>query len=193
MTSTGDSQKADKFLAVLDRGEAFARENYHNVALNYGTLPRASRRLASSGHPLPQTRAGPTAGPETWNYPDSGYATLAHPRRSAPASRAMETLYHQPQNPSRPASAALRVIPQHREPGSKPMRLDVPPEGDWRTADYRTAPVDGPAFSRPDPRSRVLRGPPVQLCSLCQQSPAEHGLNHCQACRPYLNRYRPTS
>ncbi|XP_072534431.1 inactive ubiquitin carboxyl-terminal hydrolase 54a isoform X2 [Salminus brasiliensis] len=189
----GDSQKVDKFLAVLDRGEALGRENYHSVAMNYGTLPRAPRRPTPSGPSLPKARVGPAAGPEAWNYPDSGYATLAHPRRSAPASRVMETPYQQSQHPGRPTPTAPRMIPQHHEPVVKPLRLDVPPESDWRTADYRTAPIDGPAFSRPDPRTRSLRGNPAQLCSLCQQSPAEHGLSQCQTCRSYINHYRPTS
>uniref|UniRef100_A0AAR2LDE0 USP domain-containing protein n=1 Tax=Pygocentrus nattereri TaxID=42514 RepID=A0AAR2LDE0_PYGNA len=185
----GNSQKVDKFLAVLDRGEAQTRENYHSVALSYGTLPRAPRRPAPSGLSLPHVRVGP----EAWSYPDSGYATLTHPRRSDPASRATETAYQQPQRHGRPAPAAPRMIPQHHEPAVKPMRLDVPPEGDWRTANFRTAPMDAPPFCRPDPRSRPIHGPPTQLCSLCQQSPPEHGITHCQACRVYMNHYRPIS
>ncbi|XP_066534974.1 inactive ubiquitin carboxyl-terminal hydrolase 54a [Hoplias malabaricus] len=180
----GDSQKVDKFLAVLDRGEALARENYHSVAMSYGTLPRAARRPAPSG----SGTVIRTACPETWNYPDSGYATLAHPRRSVPSSRATEPTYQQPQR-----LAAPRIVSQHHEPAAKPLRLDMPPESDWRTAHYRTAPMDGPALSRPDPRSRVLRGVSAHLCSLCQQSPAEHGFSHCHACRPYMNYYRPNS
>ncbi|KAG9275546.1 inactive ubiquitin carboxyl-terminal hydrolase 54 isoform X1 [Astyanax mexicanus] len=189
----GDSQKVDKFLAVFDRGEALARENYHSVAMNYGTLPRAPRRSAPSGSTLPKARVGPAAGPEAWNYPDSGYATLAHPRRSAPTSRLIEAPYQPFQHPGRPTQTAPRMIPQHHEPMVKPMRLDVPPECDWRTTDYRTAPVDSPAFSRPDPRTRSLRGFPSPLCSLCQQSPAEHGLSQCQTCRSYMNHYRSAS
>ncbi|KAI4894263.1 hypothetical protein NFI96_016291 [Prochilodus magdalenae] len=185
----GNSQKVDKFLAVFDRGEALTRENYQSVALNYGTLPRAFRRPAPPGPSPPQA----SVGPEAWNYPDSGYATMAHPRRSAPASRTMEIPYQQPQHPGRPALAGPRMIPQHHEPAVKPLRLDVPPEVDWRTVDYRTAPVDGHAFSRPDSRNRPLHGPPPQLCSLCQQSPTEHGFSRCQACRAYMNHYRPTS
>ena len=73
------------------------------------------------------------------------------------------------------------------------MRLDVPPEGDWRTANYRTAPMDAPPFCRPGPRNRPLHGPPAQLCSLCEQIPPEHGFSHCQACRVYMNHYRPIS
>ncbi|XP_016412417.1 inactive ubiquitin carboxyl-terminal hydrolase 54-like [Sinocyclocheilus rhinocerous] len=187
---TGDCQKANKFLAVLDRGETFSRKNYHNVALSYGTLPRALRRSVSSGPPVHQMRPGPPAGPGPWNYPDAVYATLSHPHRTTASNRTMDGFYRQPHQKS--ASAA--PIPHHSshhhphlEPPTQPFRLDVPPERDWRAA------RDSHVFPRTEPRGGTSCGPPVYICGLCKQNPAEPTRSYCQTCRAHMNHYRKTS
>uniref|UniRef100_A0A8C1QDX7 Inactive ubiquitin carboxyl-terminal hydrolase 54-like n=1 Tax=Cyprinus carpio TaxID=7962 RepID=A0A8C1QDX7_CYPCA len=187
---TGDCQKANKFLAVLDRGETFSRENYHNVALNYGTLPRALRRSVSSGPPVHQMRPGPPAGPGPQNYPDAVYATLSHPHRTAASYRPMDGFYRQPHQ----KSASTTLIPHHSshhhphlEPPTQPLRLDVPPERDWRAA------RDSHVFPRTEPRGGTSRGPPVYICGLCKQNPAEPTRSYCQTCRAHMNHYRKTS
>lgn len=171
--SAGDSQKVDRFLAVLDRGEALA---HNSVAMSYGTLPRAPRRTAPSVLSMPQARVGLAAHPEAWNYADPRYATLAHSGHSMPASRPVDISQHQPQRASLPRQPPF-------VPTAQPTRMDMPPEGDWRTAPYRTGHPDGQVF-------RTRRGSHMQLCSLCQQSPAEPMGNYCQACIAYRNRYR---
>ncbi|XP_034158665.2 inactive ubiquitin carboxyl-terminal hydrolase 54a isoform X1 [Pangasianodon hypophthalmus] len=174
--SAGDPHKVDRFLAVLDRGEALAHNSSHSVAMSYGTLPRAPRRTAPSVPSTPQARVGLAARPEAWNYTDPRYATLAHSGRSAPASRPVDISQHQPQRASLPRQP-LSV------PTAQPMRMDMPPEGVWRTSPYRTGHPDGQAF-------RAQRGSHMQLCSLCQKSPAEPMGKYCQACIAYRNRYR---
>ncbi|XP_043111181.1 inactive ubiquitin carboxyl-terminal hydrolase 54a isoform X3 [Puntigrus tetrazona] len=186
----GDCQKANKFLAVLDRGETFSRENYHNVAMSYGTLPRAPRRSVSSGPPVHQVRPGPPVGLGPRNYPDAAYATLSHPRRTTASNRMMDGFYRQPHQQSTSATP----IPQHSshhhphlEPPAQPLRLDMPPERDWRAA------RDAHVFPRTEPRGGTSRGPPVYICGLCKQNPAEPTRSCCQTCRAHMNHYRMTS
>ncbi|XP_062850838.1 inactive ubiquitin carboxyl-terminal hydrolase 54a [Trichomycterus rosablanca] len=164
----GDSQK---FLAVLDRGEALSRYSSHSAALSYGTLPRAPRRPAPPGPTMPPVRAGPVAHSEGRNFTDARYATLAS------SSRPADVPYRQPRHAS---------LPRQASSAAQPTRMDMPPEGDWRTASYRTAPSDGQA-------SRAHRGTPMQLCLRCQKSPAEFVSAYCQACMAYIKHYRPTS
>ncbi|XP_055758143.1 inactive ubiquitin carboxyl-terminal hydrolase 54a isoform X2 [Salvelinus fontinalis] len=213
---SGDHQKGDQFLAVFDRGEAFSRENYHSVALSYGTLPRAPRRAPPSGSSsLPQPREGPSPGPGPgyYSHPDTGYATLSHPRRSGPP-RGTINGYRQPLQPSRiNAILPTRLPPQHHpayhqlsnETSTQPLRLDVPPDVDWRTPDYRMVPPSMPMrdphplhqpTQKPDqPRMRASsRGPgSAPLCSLCQQLPTEPSRHYCQSCLAYMARFRPAS
>uniref|UniRef100_A0A8C8I7L1 USP domain-containing protein n=1 Tax=Oncorhynchus tshawytscha TaxID=74940 RepID=A0A8C8I7L1_ONCTS len=167
--------RSDQFLAVFDGGEAFSRENYHSVALSYGTLPRAPRRAPPSG---------PGPGPGYYSHPDTGYATLSHPRRSAPP-RGTINGYRQPPQPSRiNAILPTRLPPQHHpayhqlsnETSTQPLRLDVPPDVDWRTPDYRMVP---PSIA--------------PLCSMCQQLPTEPSCHYCQSCGAYMARFRPAS
>ncbi|XP_053535788.1 inactive ubiquitin carboxyl-terminal hydrolase 54a isoform X2 [Ictalurus punctatus] len=173
--SAGDPQKVDRFLAVLDRGEALAHGSSHSVMMSYGTLPRAPRKSAPSVPRMPQARVALAARPEAWNYTDPRYATLAHSGRSVPASRPVDISQHQLQRASLPRQQSV--------PTAQPTRMDMPPEADWRTATFRTGHPDGQA-------SRTRRGSHVQLCSLCQQSPAEPMGTYCQACIAYRNRYR---
>ncbi|CAB1343518.1 unnamed protein product [Coregonus sp. 'balchen'] len=213
---SGDHQKGDQFLAVFDRGEAFSRENYHSVALSYGTLPRAPRRVPPSGSSsLPQPREGrsPGPGPGYYSRPDTGYATLSHPRRSAPPSGTING-YRQPPQPSRiNGTLPIRLPPQHHpahhrlssETSTQPLRLDVPPDVDWRTPNYRMVPPSMPMrdahplhqpTQKPDqPRMRATsRGPgSAPLCSLCQQLPTEPSCHYCQSCGAYMARFRHAS
>nr|XP_055025712.1 inactive ubiquitin carboxyl-terminal hydrolase 54a isoform X1 [Misgurnus anguillicaudatus]XP_055025713.1 inactive ubiquitin carboxyl-terminal hydrolase 54a isoform X1 [Misgurnus anguillicaudatus]XP_055025714.1 inactive ubiquitin carboxyl-terminal hydrolase 54a isoform X1 [Misgurnus anguillicaudatus]XP_055025715.1 inactive ubiquitin carboxyl-terminal hydrolase 54a isoform X1 [Misgurnus anguillicaudatus]XP_055025716.1 inactive ubiquitin carboxyl-terminal hydrolase 54a isoform X1 [Misgurnus ang len=199
---SGDCHKANKFLAVLDGGEAPPYESYHNVALSYGTLPRALRRSTSSG-PLE-----PSAGQGSRSYADTAYATVSRSHRSAPPSRTVDGVYRQPhQQSSRAPSNTPHVapVPQHFshhhphvsfEPSAQPVRLDVPPEKDWRAGDRRIAPRDTRVIQRPaEPRGGASRGPtpPSYLCSLCKINPAEPSRSYCQTCRAYVNHYKMTS
>ncbi|XP_046885357.1 extensin-like [Hypomesus transpacificus] len=213
---SGDPQKAQQFLALFDRGEALARENnYHSVALSYGTLPRAPRRAAPSGSSssLPRPREGP-AGPSgsLWSRPDPGYTTLAHPRRSASKPGTANGLYRQPGKPNGtmpPHYYQHQPPPSHHprrlsgETLAQPLRLDVPPEGDWRTPTHRVAAPpsvrEAHPFCQPAQRSECLPiragrapyGSSAQLCSLCQQLPSEPSRHYCQACGAYMARFRP--
>ncbi|XP_059422505.1 inactive ubiquitin carboxyl-terminal hydrolase 54a isoform X2 [Carassius carassius] len=186
----GDCQKANKFLAVLDRGETFSRENYHNVAMSYGTLPRAPRRSVSSGPPVHQARPGPPAGPGPRNYPDAAYATLSHPHRTTASNRTIDGFYRQPQQQSASTTPISHHSSHHHpnlEPPTQPLRLDVPPERDWRAA------RDTHVFPRTETRGGTSRSLPVYICGLCKQNPAEPTRSYCQTCRAHMNHYRMTS
>ncbi|XP_068423597.1 inactive ubiquitin carboxyl-terminal hydrolase 54a isoform X2 [Clinocottus analis] len=198
-----------QFLAVSDRHPALSGQSLHSVALSYGTLPRAPRRApppssSSSTASLPRPRAGsgpapPLPGPQTH------YATLCHPRRSANA--AANVHYRQPSLPIN-VNGSARYAPHHlRGPGeappsAQPLRLDVPPETDWRRdIDRRAAGSsrDPRAARQHQPLQRVASHQPPrprrdpQLCSLCQQLPAEPSRPYCQSCGTYVARFRPVS
>ncbi|XP_055774200.1 inactive ubiquitin carboxyl-terminal hydrolase 54-like [Salvelinus fontinalis] len=211
---SGDHQKGDQFLAVFDRGEAFSRENYHSVALSYGTLPRAPPRAPPSwSSSLPRPREGPNPGPGYYSRPDMGYATLSHPRRSAPPSGAINGYRQPPQSSRINGTLPSRLQPQHHpahhrlssETSNQPLRLDVPPDDDWRTPDYRMVapsmpmrhahPLHQPTQRHDHPRMMASsRGPgSAQLCSLCQQLPTEPSRHYCQSCGVYMARFRPVS
>ncbi|XP_069581542.1 uncharacterized protein [Brachyistius frenatus] len=176
-------------LVVPDRRPSLSGQSVHSVALSYGTLPRAPRRAPpSSSSTLPRPKHAPPPGPQ------SLYATLVHPRRSASSNG----LHCQP--PPGKVGGASGFAPQHLQvPGdtpSRPRRLDVPPEGDWRReADYRQA-QPGSSWDRRSatllrPPHRLLRGP--ALCSLCQQLPAEPPRSYCPSCAARLARFHPVS
>ncbi|KAA0717884.1 Inactive ubiquitin carboxyl-terminal hydrolase 54 [Triplophysa tibetana] len=192
---SGDCQKTNKFLAVLDGGEAFSRENYHNVALSYGTLPRAHRRFTSSGPHVP------SADPAPRSYPDPAYATLSRSHRAAQPSKTADAVYRQPHQQSSRASTqhvASHHFSHHHphvtfELPAQPLRLDVPPERDWRAGGHRTLPRDSRAIHRSEVRGGASRGPPAYLCSLCKQKPAEPSTSYCQTCRAHMKHYRMTS
>ncbi|KAM9561157.1 ubiquitin carboxyl-terminal hydrolase 54-like isoform 3-T3 [Salvelinus alpinus] len=211
---SGDHQKGDQFLAVFDRGEAFSRENYHSVALSYGTLPRAPPRAPPSwSSSLPRPREGPNPGPGYYSRPDMGYATLSHPRRSAPPSGAINGYRQPPQSGRTNGTLPSRLQPQHHpahhrlssETSNQPLRLDVPPDDDWRTPDYRMVapsmpmrhahPLHQPTQRHDHPRMMASsRGSgSAQLCSLCQQLPTEPSRHYCQSCGVYMARFRPAS
>ncbi|XP_068575476.1 inactive ubiquitin carboxyl-terminal hydrolase 54a isoform X1 [Cebidichthys violaceus] len=194
-----------QFLVVSDRHPALSGQSLHSVALSYGTLPRAPRRApppSSSTASLPRPRAGSGPAPPPPG-PQSLYATLSHPRRSA--NTTTNCHYRQPSLPGN-VNGSTRYAPHHlRGPGeapAQPLRLDVPPETDWRRdADYRT--VSSTWDPRPARRHQPLQRtdshqPPrprrdPQLCSLCQQLPAEPPRPYCQSCGAYVARFRPVS
>ncbi|XP_029927085.1 inactive ubiquitin carboxyl-terminal hydrolase 54-like isoform X2 [Myripristis murdjan] len=228
---SGAGQKLQQqFLAVSDRNPALSGQSLHSVALNYGTLPRAPRRAAppsssassfsSSTSTLPRPRVAPGPGPGPTpglpSRPDFGYATLSHPRRSSSATTSSNGLYWPPSLSSKLNGGAAHLasshyMPQHlRVAGdsgpTQPLRLDVPPESDWRhTTDYRTGPPTSAwdphltqrhqrlqrAESLPFPAPRAPRVP--QLCSLCQQLPAEPPCPYCPSCGAYVARFRTAS
>ncbi|XP_052006479.1 inactive ubiquitin carboxyl-terminal hydrolase 54-like isoform X2 [Xyrauchen texanus] len=195
---TGDIQKPNKFLAVLDRGEVLSRENYHNVAMSYGTLPRALRRSTSTGPPVHQARPEPPAGPGPRSHPDA-YATLSRPHRNAPSVKTMDVFHRQHHQQSSHGATHNPHQSSHHHPHlafmppAQPLRLDVPPERDWTTADYRVASRDTRVFHKPEPRGGTSRGPPAYFCALCKQNQAEPSRSYCQTCRAHMNHYRITS
>ncbi|XP_064174197.1 uncharacterized protein LOC135245208 [Anguilla rostrata] len=164
----GDSQKAHKFLAVLDGREALPSESYHSVALSYGTLPRAPRRTASgSSLPRDSARTGDLLQQQQPPHSHAHYATLAHPRHSAPAGRLAP--YGQPPPPHAAHEHPLpryRTLPsphphphpQQLEGPAQPVRLDVPPDGDWRGRVQEGPPRPTP--TPPPPRTPHPSWPP---------------------------------
>lgn len=195
---------------MFDRSEALQRDSYHNVAMNYGTLPRAPRRPPPAGSSLPMAREGPPVPARHWSHLEPSYATLTHPRRVAPQDRPADTHYRQPVQASRDP-APSPPSPQHhtlRSPHTQgpvqPLRLDVPPESDWRTANYQTGTLgtrnvqqqqQQPPFARVDSRVRLARSPSVAspLCVLCQRAPAEPMDAYCRSCGAHMARFRTTS
>ncbi|XP_056290839.1 inactive ubiquitin carboxyl-terminal hydrolase 54a isoform X3 [Pseudoliparis swirei] len=188
------------FLVVSDRHPALSGQSLHGVPLSYGTLPRAPRRAppppsSSSTASLPRPRAGSAPAPPL-PAPQSLCATLCHPRRSANATT--NGHYRQPSLPIN-VNGSNRYAPHPlRGPGvapGQPLRRDMPPETDWRrdadsSWDPRAAhqPLHRSVSQQP-PRPR--RDP--QLCSLCQQLPAEPSRPYCQSCGTYVARFRPVS
>lgn len=160
-------------------------QSLHSVALSYGTLPRAPRRAPASASNSSHLRPGASPAPPPG--PESLYATLSRPPRSASHRR----------QPSLPSSinGLSGHAPHHGPP--QPRRLDVPPEADWRgVVGYRTAPPTSacdphtPCHQQP-PRARPRRDP--HLCSLCQQLPAEPPRPFCPPCSAYVARFQPAS
>ncbi|CAB1460237.1 unnamed protein product [Pleuronectes platessa] len=136
-TGVGPSVQ-QQFLVVSDRHQAPSEQSLHSIALNYGTLPRAPRRAPPPFSSLPRPGAGCTAAPPP--APQSLYATLSRPRRSANTTTGTNGHYRQPSLPIKVNGSAHypphhipqpHHHPQHhlRVPGeapSQPLRLDVP-------------------------------------------------------------------
>lgn len=171
-----------QFLVVSDRRPT---QSLHSVALSYGTLPRAPRRAPppSSCTSSPSSYSNTTTLPR----PARTSSTLVPPAGSeslyATLSRSPHSAAHHRQS-SQPA----HLGPAHRDfgPGRQPLRLDMPPETDWRCgSDFRTA--WEPLTLRPRPS----RDPP--LCSLCRQLPAQRLRPFCPTCGDHLARTHPAS
>ncbi|XP_036978828.1 inactive ubiquitin carboxyl-terminal hydrolase 54a isoform X2 [Acanthopagrus latus] len=200
-------------LAVPDRCPALSGKSLHSIALSYVTLPRTPRRApppststSTSTSSLPRSRADSTPAPPLG--PQSLYATLSHPRRPANTTNGH---YRQPSLPgtirgSGHCTPHLLRVSGEAPPPPQPLRLDVPPESDWRhEADYRTVQLSSswePRATRHHPslqRTSSYQSPPArprrdpQLCSLCQQLPAEPARPYCPSCGAYVARFRSAS
>ncbi|XP_041865673.1 inactive ubiquitin carboxyl-terminal hydrolase 54a isoform X2 [Melanotaenia boesemani] len=189
-------------LVVSDRSPPLSGQNLHSVVMNYGTLPRAPRRAPppSSSSSLYRPRTGPAPLPG----PQSLYATLVHPRRSSTTTNGPphQLLGNVSRSSAHTPSSThtQHVIGGSGDAPSQPLRLDVPPDSDWRRdADYRTV-QPGSSW---DLRSTLHHRPPhwsdrgvgrsPLLCSLCQQLPAEPSRSYCPSCGAYMARFRPTN
>lgn len=151
-----------QFLVVPD-----GNQGVHGVVPSYATLPRVPRRAPPpSSLPRPQGCSGAALPPR------GAYATLSHPRSSTGLTAEMSSRYRHPP-PTAPHQ--LRV---GREAPTQPLRLDMPPDSDWRRdTNYRTV----------RPRAHL------RLCCLCQQLPAEPSRSYCLSCGAYVARFRPAS
>ncbi|XP_051778588.1 inactive ubiquitin carboxyl-terminal hydrolase 54a isoform X2 [Erpetoichthys calabaricus] len=227
---SGDNKKVEKFLAVLDRGKAFTSENYHSVALSYGTLPRANHRAT----PQTDKTALLTLKRQT-RIPETGH------RQHSGNQQSMSKMYNDFQTvPSSAGAKDIRVLEGHGNtsvswssyagalgsrrtqpyasncqavpkqsirsaPSSQPLRLDVPPDEDWRrsTLSQPHSHLNSASYYRPTAATTPLQQAESRLaphgrnsgqrCGLCQQASAEPGQNYCHTCQFYLSRFRPVS
>lgn len=149
-----------------DEGEAAVpHERHAGVPLTYGTLPRAPRRSSSTSLLLSGQRGGAAA---TAAAPHSLYATLSRPGRLTGFA---------PQPRTSPGGGGGGG----RGGGlARPLRLDVPPDGDWR---------HGGAGAERNP-AVLLRQTPRPICSLCRQLPADSPHPFCSPCGAHVARRR---
>ncbi|XP_017291004.1 inactive ubiquitin carboxyl-terminal hydrolase 54a isoform X2 [Kryptolebias marmoratus] len=180
-----------QFLVVSDRSPTAS--GLRSVALNYGTLPRAPRHApppsATSSLPRPRTSPAPLPGPQNL------YPTLGPPRRSMNTS-GTNGHHRQASLPGRVNGSSTFAPQRPRVSGDavQPLRLDVPPETDWRRdADFRTG--QSSSSRRQQPLQRIDRGPyrAPQFCSLCLQLPVEPSCPYCPSCRAHVARFRLSS
>ncbi|MBN3321889.1 UBP54 hydrolase, partial [Atractosteus spatula] len=213
----GDHQKVEKFLAVLDRSEAVPSENYHSVALSYGTLPRAPRRAVPGATPMASQPRGHaprhvpigaacfSRAPDHRAHLHTSCATLGSSRPGAMQGRTAPDAYSRrpglpsPHDTNRQPAQRYQTLPTQRALSAspaQPLRLDMPPEKDWRDSNIRlNPPMMKPSVSsafQPAPYTRAVPSS-AQPCSLCQQRPTEPPHSCCQACRVYMARVRQTS
>uniref|UniRef100_UPI00398F5EE2 ubiquitin carboxyl-terminal hydrolase 54-like isoform X2 n=1 Tax=Pristiophorus japonicus TaxID=55135 RepID=UPI00398F5EE2 len=243
----------EKFLAVLDRGEALNHENYQSFAVNYGTLPRSQKSLSKGQRPirinqmhvenknvikqrlaqgnravLPDKRKveqlcrDPTSrttlskppNPTRTEVPDSYGCTDRFPVQYRPVHYTGHNTF--PKN-----SNTTIILDPPKSPYSKsscsntpgPVRLDVPPDEDWRKAMYTqphpsdkkhlvprtTAMTSGtgvctrrPSAGRPMTEQTTpqpaTRG---RQCALCQQVFIDGTEVYCRNCNLYMARFKP--
>lgn len=125
----------------------------HAVAMTYGTLPRAARRAPPTSSASTAPRSGSSPAPPL--TPHAFYGTLSH--------------CHQP--PTRSTA---------QQSAAQPLRLDVPPESDWRRdGGERPAPSSTHSWQPPPPTMSQRH---AHLCSLCQRLPAGPLRPHCLSC-----------
>ncbi|KAM4599419.1 ubiquitin carboxyl-terminal hydrolase 54-like isoform 2-T2 [Fundulus diaphanus] len=174
-----------QFLVVSDRSQT--PSGLPSMALNYGTLPRRAPPSSSS---FPRSRTGPAA-------LTGLYATLAPPRRITSASSGHR---RQASLPGGGTGSAAQRPPVAGDVPAQPLRLDVPPETDWRRhVEHRTGPSSSPwdprAIRRQQPLQWTDSGPcrEPRFCSLCQRLPAEPWRPHCRTCSAHLARCRSGS
>nr|XP_006004990.1 PREDICTED: inactive ubiquitin carboxyl-terminal hydrolase 54 [Latimeria chalumnae] len=150
---SGNPKEHQKFLAVSDWSEGVSSENYHCVAVKYGTLPRTARNTfikgkTPSAEPCVQSGAENVSGHGlNQNYGKlslQGEKTVSQSYQ-ADLSRMLQekagrkqspdfyTTYHklvQNVDPSGSKSLSRTNLSHPRSQG--PMRVDIPPEEDWR-------------------------------------------------------------
>ncbi|KAK2824707.1 hypothetical protein Q5P01_021882 [Channa striata] len=195
-----------QFLVVPDRHQALSGQGLHSFALSYGTLPRAPRRApppssSTSSFPMPRAASSPAPPP----VPQTLYATLSHPKRAAHVISRTNGHYRQHSLPAK-VNGSTHVTAHHlRVPGeapTQPLRLDMPPESDWRRdAAHRVQPNSSWDPSTIRRHQRTESQPPLphrprrdpRLCSLCQQLPAEPSRPYCPSCGAYMARFHPAS
>ncbi|KAJ4948221.1 hypothetical protein JOQ06_019758 [Pogonophryne albipinna] len=161
-------------------------DNHSDRPSNTPTLPPPSP--AAPAPPPPCTLPPPPPSLQIPPTTSSSNTTTIPPDTSAP--QLLHLLHSTP--PCRDHGPPARAPP----PGdTQPMRLDVPPDTDWRLQpNFRTVGSSSwdPRAARhhlpPPPRPR--RAPPP-LCSLCQQFPAEPPRPYCLSCGAYVARFRP--
>uniref|UniRef100_A0A669C650 Ubiquitin specific peptidase 54a n=1 Tax=Oreochromis niloticus TaxID=8128 RepID=A0A669C650_ORENI len=157
------SRVQQHILVVPDRRQTLSA---HGVPMSYGTLPRAPRRApppSTSSLPRPRAGTGPAPSGTADHY---GHPSLGYAPHHLRASDG----------------------PTH------PLRLDIP-----QTATGDVMPT--PGRSSPAPPGTPPRSPPTassatlapQLCSLCQQLPAEPARSCCASCGAYVARFGPAS
>uniref|UniRef100_A0A3P8NIL8 USP domain-containing protein n=1 Tax=Astatotilapia calliptera TaxID=8154 RepID=A0A3P8NIL8_ASTCA len=140
------------------------------------------RRQTLSAHGVPLSYGTLPRAPRR----QSLYATMLRPRRSAASANGH---YGHPSLGYAPHHLRASDGPAH------PLRLDIPPDGDWRRdTNSRTVQPSSSWDARlaRHPQPPRPRRPP-QLCSLCQQLPAEPARSCCSSCGAYVARFRPTS
>uniref|UniRef100_A0A3P9B7X8 Ubiquitin specific peptidase 54a n=1 Tax=Maylandia zebra TaxID=106582 RepID=A0A3P9B7X8_9CICH len=153
-------------LVVPDRRQTLSA---HGVPLSYGTLPRAP--------------------------PGTGPPPLWDSRASTPPCSALVV--------PPPAPTATTGTPHWATPPTTSERqMALPTHSAWTSPQTATGDaIPTPGQSSPAPlgtpaslATRSLLGPPApQLCSLCQQLPAEPARSCCSSCGAYVARFRPTS
>lgn len=196
-SGVGPSFQQQQFLVVPDRYQTVPGEGPHCVALNYGTLPRAPRRAPpSQAFSLPRPRTSSSAAPSL--APQGLYATLSHPRRSS--STTTSNSHYRQQSVGAKVNGTIHLqhphyTPQHSrgsEGPPQPLRLDIPPESDWRhQVNFRN--VQPPRHHQPLHRTEPRPHRAPQLCLLCRQLPAEPARSYCPSCGAYMARFRPNS
>uniref|UniRef100_H3AKN4 Uncharacterized protein n=1 Tax=Latimeria chalumnae TaxID=7897 RepID=H3AKN4_LATCH len=131
VSELGNPKEHQKFLAVSDWSEGVSSENYHCVAVKYGTLPRTARNTfikgkTPSAEPCVQSGAENVSG----HGLNQNYGKEKAGRKQSPD---FYTTYHklvQNVDPSGSKSLSRTNLSHPRSQG--PMRVDIPPEEDWR-------------------------------------------------------------
>uniref|UniRef100_H3AKN5 Uncharacterized protein n=1 Tax=Latimeria chalumnae TaxID=7897 RepID=H3AKN5_LATCH len=143
VSELGNPKEHQKFLAVSDWSEGVSSENYHCVAVKYGTLPRTARNTfikgkTPSAEPCVQSGAENVSGHGlNQNYGklslQADLSRMLQEKAGRKQSPDFYTTYHklvQNVDPSGSKSLSRTNLSHPRSQG--PMRVDIPPEEDWR-------------------------------------------------------------
>ncbi|XP_058882260.1 inactive ubiquitin carboxyl-terminal hydrolase 54-like isoform X2 [Acipenser ruthenus] len=196
--------KVEKFLAVLDRGEDFSRENYKSATLSYGTLPRAPTRgrvPVLSGAPdrtvLPPSdrQSLPPGASRQWsrsNTPRLGHAPLTPPSHTPQrcwtpepySSHSLGRLVQPSLNKTQQLHSHHRslALPPPSLSYSQPRRMDVPPDEDWRSSPFAPQQHSHPKHAPAPPRAALTgsRPGPRSTRALLPASSAQQCCFVCQ-------------